>query len=257
MAHIITFINEKGGIGKTSCCFNIAWELANKKKKILLVDMDGQRANLTYFCGVKKSDDMVTIYDLRMKGISASEATKSIKDNLDIIPANVAVSGLNQSAKTKRMKEVLAQVQDQYDYIFIDVSPSPNWGQYLSLVASNYAVIVMLPDMTSLEADNGIIESIEEVQENANPNLSVLGLLFNRNEYRSNMSKQVKQVSEKVAKRLNTKVFSSSIRSSVLMGEVAYAHEGITDYDKKSLVAEDVREIAKELEKEVKKHGKK
>ena len=257
MAHIITFINEKGGIGKTSCCFNIAWELSNKKKKILLVDMDGQRANLTYFCGIKKTDDMLTIYDLLLKGKTPSEAITNIKDNLDIIPANVEVSMLNQSAKAKRMKEVLAQVQDQYDYIFIDVSPSPNWGQYLALVASQFAIVVMLPDMASLEADNGIIESIEEVQESSNPNLSVLGILFNRNEFRSNMSKQVKQVSEKVAKRLNSKVFESSIRASVLMGEVAYAHEGITDYDKKSVVAEDVREITKELEKEVKKHGKK
>lgn len=257
MAHIITFINEKGGIGKTSCCFNIAWELTNKKKKILLVDMDGQRANLTYFCGVKKSEDMITIYDLLLKGKAPSEAIVSVKANLDIIPANVEVSMLNQTAKAKRMKEVLSQVQDQYDYIFIDVSPSPNWGQYLSLVSSNYAVVVMLPDMASLEADNGVIESIEEVQDSSNPNLSVLGILFNRNEFRSNMSKQVKQVSEKVAKRLNTKVFNSSIRSSVLMGEVAYAHVGITDYDKKSLVAEDVKEIAKELEREVKKHGKK
>lgn len=251
MAKIITFINEKGGIGKTSTCFNVAWELA-KTKKVLMVDMDGQRANLTYFCGVKKPDDLITIADVLKKGKSTKEAIKEVKKNLYLVPATVDVADISQTVKAKKMKDALKEVAEDYDYIFIDVSPSPDWRHYLSLAACDYALVIMLPDMTSLESDNGILESIDEVKETSNPNLKVLGIVFNRNEERSNMSKQVKGLAEKFASKMDTKVFKSKIRNAVALGEVAYVHEGITDYDRKSAVADDVRTLTKELVKESK-----
>lgn len=254
MGKVITFINEKGGIGKTSCCFNIAWELS-KQKKILMLDLDGQRANLTYFCGIKKPDDLLTIFDVLCKGKPVEDVIKPVKDNLDLIPATVDVSNLGQSAKVSLMKKVIKTVAPAYDYVFIDVSPSPNWGQFLALSSSDFAIVPMLPDMTSLEADNGIIETVEEVKDSTNANLIVLGLLFNRNDNRTNLSKQVKIMAEKMAAKLNTKVFDTKIRNAVSMGENVYYHIGITDYDEKAAVAEDIRMLAKEIEDEVKKHG--
>lgn len=251
MAKIITFINEKGGIGKTSTCFNVAWELS-KTKKVLMVDMDGQRANLTYFCGIKKPDDLMTIADVLKKGKSTTEAIMEIKKNLHIVPATVDVADISQTVKVKKMKDSLKEVADDYDYIFIDVSPSPDWRHYLSLSVSDYALVIMLPDMASLEADNGIVESIEEVQDTSNPNLKILGIVFNRNEERTNMSKQVKSLAEKFADRMGTKVFNSKIRNAVALGEAAFVHEGITDYDSKSAVADDVRALVKEIVKESK-----
>lgn len=251
MAKIITFINEKGGIGKTSTCFNTAWEIA-KSKKVLMIDMDGQRANLTFFCGIKKPDDLVTIADVLKKGKDIKESIKSVKKGLDIVPAAVDVSDISQNVKVKKMKEALKSVERDYDYIFIDVSPSPDWRHYLTLSASDYALVIMLPDMTSLESDNGILESIEEVKETSNPNLKVLGLVFNRNEERSNMGKQVKMSAESFAAKMNTKIFKSKIRNAVALGEVAYMHQGITDYDAKSAVADDIRSLVKEMMKEAK-----
>lgn len=250
----IVFINEKGGIGKTSCCFNIAWEMA-KKNRILLLDLDGQRANLTYFCGMSKPDDLPTMYDVLQKNRKPAEAIKNIKENLDIIPATVDVSGIGQTAKVSRMKQVIKEVSAGYDYCFIDVSPSPNWGQYLALSSSDFAIIPMLPDIASLEADNGVIESIQEVQDSSNSSLKVLGILFNRNDNRTNMSKQVKAISEKFAEKLESKIFDSCIRNSVSMGENVYHHIGITDYDANSSVAEDVRQLVNEIESEVLKNG--
>ena len=254
MAKVLTFINEKGGIGKTRCCFNIAWELS-KKKKILMIDMDGQRANLTYFCGIEKQDDTLTMYDVLKKGKSAEEAVINVRGKLDLIPATVDVSDISQTAKVKRMKEVIGSVRDSYDYIFIDVSPSPDWRQYISLAASDYALIIMMPDMASIEAVNGIMESIDQVNEVSNPALRVLGIVFNKNENRSNMSKEVKKITEQFVLKIDTKVFKNSIRNAVSMGEVAYLHKGITDYDNKSAAAEDVRLLAKEIEREVRKNG--
>lgn len=256
MAKKITFINEKGGIGKTSICFNVAWQLS-KTRKVLMVDMDGQRANLTYFCGIKKPDDLITTADVLKKGKPVKEAIKNVKENLDIVPAAVDVSDISQSVKVKRMREALEEVSSDYDYIFIDVSPSPDWRHYLSLSVSNYALLIMLPDMTSLESDNGILESIEEVKDTSNSNLEVLGIVFNRNEERSNMGKQVKKISQQFAEKLNTKVFESKVRNAVALGEVAYAHVGITDYDPKSPVAADITSLTEEIKREVEKNGKK
>lgn len=254
MAHKITFINEKGGIGKTSICFNVAWELS-KTNKVLMVDMDGQRANLTYFCGVKKPDDLITIADVLKKGKPVTESIKNVKENLDIVPAAVDVSDISQSVKLKRMREALEEVAAEYDYIFIDVSPSPDWRQYLSLSVSDYALLIMLPDMASIESDNGILESIEEVKETSNSNLKILGIVFNRNEERSNMGKEVKKISREFAAKLDTKVFDSKVRNAVALGEVAYAHIGITEYDPKSQVAGDVIALTKEIKEEVEKYG--
>ena len=251
MSKIITFINEKGGIGKTSTCFNVAWELSSKKK-ILMLDMDGQRANLTYFCGIQKPDNLTTIADVLKKGKNILEAIQKVKEGLDIIPASVDVADISQTVKVRKMKEVIKEITDEYDYIFIDVSPSPDWRHYLALSASNYALVIMLPDMTSLESNNGILESVEEVQETTNPDLEVLGLVFNRNENRTNMSKQVKNIADKFAEKMNTKVFNSKIRNAVALGEVAYVHIGITEYDSKSPVAQDIRELVQEIEKEIK-----
>lgn len=250
----IVFINEKGGIGKTSCCFNIAWELS-KTKRILLIDLDGQRANLTYFCGIAKPDDLLTMYDVLQKNRHPKEAVVNIKKNLDIIPATIDVSGIVQTAKVSRMKKIIKEITSEYDYCFIDVSPTPNWGQYLALSSSDFAIIPMLPDIASLEADNGVAESIQEVQDSSNSNLKVLGILFNRNDTRTNMSKQVKEISKIFAERLNTKIFENSIRNSVSMGENVYHHIGVTDYDENSKVAEDVRKLLIEIESEVRNYG--
>lgn len=257
----IVFINEKGGIGKTSCCFNIAWEMA-KKKRILLLDLDGQRANLTYFCGMSKPDDLLTLYEVLQKNRQPKEAIVNVKENLDIIPATADVSKIARIATAKeiekivnRMKQIVKEISPDYDYCFIDVSPSPNWGQFLALASSDFAIIPMLPDIASLEADNGVIESIQEVQKNSNSNLKVLGILFNRNDNRTNLSKQVKAISEKFAEKLESKIFASCIRNSVSMGENVYHHIGITDYDTNSSVAEDVRQLVNEIESEVLKNG--
>lgn len=245
----ITFINEKGGVGKTAICFNLAWHLS-KTKKILLIDLDGQRANLTYFTGIKKTDELLTMYDV-LKGITPiSSAIQGIRRYIDIVPAAVTTSFIDTDIEVKDMKRAIDEVKDRYDYIFIDVSPSPNWSQFLALSVSDYCIIPMLPDVTSLEADEGMIETIEEVHKQ-NTDLKVLGLLINRNENRTNLSRQVKETAQVIAKRLNTEIFDTKIRNSVAVSEAVYFHVGITEYAKKLAVAEDYRQLAKEIERRI------
>ena len=246
-AKVITYINEKGGVGKTSVCYNTAWELASQGKKILMIDVDGQKANLTFFSGVPRTDRMKTIVDVLKGGISLEDAAVPVKDNLDIIPANMAVAEIGMDAKISELK----MVKDRYDYVFVDVNPSPGWGHYLSLSVSDYAVVIMLPDIASLEGNSGILESISEIQETTNTKLKIAGILFNRSNDRTNLGKQVQDVAERMATGAETTIFETKIPQAVSLSECVASHVGITEYDPGSRAAESVKDFVAELERGV------
>ena len=251
MAKIITFINEKGGVGKTSVCFNVAWELSNQKKRILMIDIDGQKANLTFFTGIERTSHMKTLIDVLKGGTALQDAVINIKDNLNILPANATVADIGMDSKISRFRHELALINDEYDYVFIDVTPSPGWSHYLSLSVSDYAVVIMLPDIASLEGNSGILESISEIQETTNMRLKIAGILFNRNNDRTNINKQVQEVAERMAIGANTTIFKTKIPQAVSLSECVAVHLGITEYDSNSKAAESVRSFTKELEKRI------
>lgn len=250
-AKVITFINEKGGVGKTSVCFNSAWELASRGKRILMIDMDGQKANLTFFSGVQRSDSMKTIVDVLKSGTSLNSVTTPVKENLDLVPANMSVSELGMDSKISKFRSELKAAKDKYDYIFIDVNPSPGWGHYLSLSVSDFAVVIMLPDIASLEGNSGILESIAEIQETTNTKLQIAGILFNRSNDRTNLGKQVQEVAERMASSVGTKIFDTKLPQAVSLSECVASHMGITEYDPGSRAAEAVKYFVAELEREV------
>lgn len=250
-AKVITYINEKGGVGKTSVCYNTAWELANRGKKILMIDVDGQKANLTFFSGIQRLDSMKTIVDVLKGGIALENAVVPVKENLDIIPANMSVAEIGMDAKISKFRSELKAVKDKYDYVFVDVNPSPGWGHYLSLSVSDYAVVIMLPDIASLEGNSGILESISEIQETTNTKLQIAGILFNRNDDRTNLSKQVREVAERMAVRVETQIFETKIPQAVSLSECVATHIGITEYDPGSRPAEAIKAFSTELERGV------
>ena len=265
----IGFINEKGGVGKSSCCFNLGWELSNNKK-VLMIDLDGQQANLTYFCGIEKTDNLKTMMDVLDQEEKVENVILNVKKNLDLIPADVSIAQLGtrqhimkyankygtEWVKQNYNEEMFSNMTDaldilkkKYDYIFVDVNPTPNFAHLLCLCGIDYVTVVMLPDAASLEGDKGTEESIRNVIEyEVNPNIKVLGILFNRNTNRTNLAKEVKKAAEVYAERLNTKVFESSIRQSVVMGECVAAHKGITEYAPKSMASADIKMVVKEME---------
>lgn len=245
MTKIVTFIAEKGGTSRSSVVFSSSWLLAAKGKKILIVDMDGQAANVSYYAGVNKTPDMHTLVDL-FKGVDIKDTIVNIKENLDIIPANAELTNLGQTAKLSVLKKAVRSIPE-YDYVFIDVNPTPGWTHFLSLSVSDSAIIVSLPDVACLKANEGILESIDEIQNSSNPNLELLGILFGKNENRTSMAQQVHEFAESMAQRAGTTVFNASIRNSVVMGELVAAHKGISDYAPKSPVAGDFDEFVHEL----------
>lgn len=248
MAKIITFINEKGGVGKTSTCFNSAWELSIRKKKVLMIDMDGQKANLTFFTGISNSNVM-TMADVFRGDIGISKTIVSVRENLDIIPADFSLSNLGMECKVTKFRNCLSEIKDDYDYIFIDVNPSPGWSHYLALSVSDYSLIIMLPDIASLEGNKGIIETIEEIQGSVNPKLKIAGILFNKNNNRTVLSKQVAEVALQMAETMGTNLFKTNIRQSVSLSENVIVHTGITEYSPKSSAANDFTAFTDELER--------
>lgn len=257
MAEIITFINEKGGVGKTSGCFNAAWELSKRGKKILMIDMDGQKANLTFFTGAdSRIEDMKTMADVFKGEVSAADIIFNVKENLDIIPANASMSGLGMEAKVVKLRKSLNEISDQYDLIFIDVNPAPGWSHYLSLSVSDFAVIVMLPDIASLEGNKGILETIEEIQGTNNPELKIMGFLFNKNNSRTVLAKQVTEAAEAMAAQAGTSLFNTKIRNAVVLSENVLSHTGVTDYAPSSTAAEDFSALADEIERRMSYVGK-
>ena len=254
---VVTFINEKGGVGKTSCCFNMAWKMASDGEKILMIDMDGQKANLTFFCAVKKDPSLKTIYNVLKKKDTISDVIINIKDNLDLVPADSEASYINPEFRVRTLKEAIHSVKDEYDYIFIDVSPAPNWAQGLSTACSDYLIIPMLPDATSVEADTGIIDTIKETQQDENSALKVLGIVFMKYNTNTNLSKQVQDIAGVLAKRIDTKIFETRIRQAVVLSENVSNHIGITDYSPSSRAAEEFSNLVKEFRKEVRYHERK
>lgn len=250
MGKTIALMNEKGGVGKSSVTYSVAWCLAEQGKKVLIVDMDGQMASITYLSGVETNDDTLTMYDILLRNKNADDAVLRVSDELElyIIPSTNAVADTMTTAKISRMKKVIQGLRAEYDYIFFDVNPSPDWKHALTLSVSDYVGIVMLPDVLSLEANMGIVDSIEEVQANSNSNLKVLGIIMNQFNTQTNLAKAVEDKASAMAEHLHTSVLKSKIRKAVVMGESASAHVGITAYAGRSDIANDIKSLTCEIE---------
>ena len=250
MSKVITFINEKGGVGKSSVCFNTAWELAYKGRNILIMDLDGQKANISFFAGVDK-DNIITMADVFKHDADINSTIVNIKKNLDIIPANSSVASLDMTAKVSKLRKAIATIHNNYDFIFIDVNHAPGWSHYLSLSVSDFALIIMLPDIASLEGNKGILDTIDEIQQTNNPQLKILGLLFNKYNSRTILSKQVLKTATEVASSVQSRVFKTKIRQSVLLCENILEHKGITDYQLRSDPSGDYLSFVEEFEEAV------
>lgn len=254
MGKVIALMNEKGGVGKSSLTYSCAWLLAEQGSKVLIVDMDGQMANITYMSGVSVKEDQLTMNDILLHQKEYKDSVVQIRDDfpLYLIPATTAMADAMTSAKLSRMKKIFQDIKQEYDYVFLDVNPSPDWKHALTLSVLDYVGIVMLPDVMSLEANVGIVDSITEIGAAMNADLKVLGIILNEYNNRTNLAKAVQEKAHQMADQLKTKVFTSTVRKGVVMGESVSAREGVTSYAPKSAVADDIRNLVEELKMEVK-----
>lgn len=245
MSVVITVFNQKGGVGKTTTVVNTGAALAQKGKKILIVDMDPQ-GNSTSGLGLYEFDNM--IYDFI---IDENKETiyKTNTKNLSLIPSNREFAGveleLSQLENWQfRLKKVLDEVKDNYDIIIIDSPPSLGVLSIMSLVASDKILIPVQSEYYALEGVSQLIDTITLVRENFNPNLNILGVLICMFDARNNLSNSV--VGE-VNKFFKDKVFKTKIPRNVRLAEAPSFGKSILEYDKFSRGAWAYKKLAKEI----------
>ena len=236
---IISIINQKGGVGKTTTVINLASALSQQGKKILVIDLDPQ-GNATTGLGLSNTEQSEqTIYGILNGTTSISNVIKKTNfENLDLITSNVDLSGLevetagdNDRAfilKTK-LASYLNDSSAQYDYILIDCPPSLSLLTVMALVSSNSLLVPLQTEFFALEGLSQLMKTIERIKMNLNPNLVIQGILLTMYDRRNKLSSQVEQEARDYFKE---KVYQTVIPRNVRLSEAPSHGIPVLIYDK-------------------------
>ncbi len=236
MAKILTITNQKGGVGKTTTCVNLAASLAATKKRVLLIDMDPQ-GNATMGSGADKHSLEASVYELLTDQISAAEAriTKG-PGGYDLIGANgdltaAEVELLQLPRREFRLKMALQPIADDYDYILIDNPPSLNLLTVNALAASSGVIIPMQCEYYALEGISALVGTINKINQRLNPELKIEGILRTMFDPRMSLTKDV---SEHLLEYFGDKVYRTVIPRNVRLAEAPSHGLPALLYDKNS-----------------------
>lgn len=248
MSTVITFTNQKGGVGKTTSSSALISGLAMRGYKVLGIDLDPQ-GNLGFYFGIDIENN-ISIYDV-FKGSNSIESAIYKTDTCDIIPSNILLSGaeieFNQFGREYLLKNELARVSKNYDYIVIDTPPALNVLTVNAYVASNHLIIPMVPEILSLLGVSQLKETFLAVQKFYNPDLSILGILLTKFNGRTILAREVLEMAEKIASQLDTSVLSAKIRPAVVVAESPAHGESIFEYAPNSNPALDYASFIDEI----------
>jgi chromosome partitioning protein len=259
VAKILTITNQKGGVGKTTTCVNLAASLGATKKRVLMVDLDPQ-GNATMGSGVDKHELEHSAYELLIGKSSAKEAIiKNPKIGYDVIGSNgdltaAEVELLQLPRREFRLKAALAPVLDDYDFILIDNPPSLNLLTVNALAASSGVIIPMQCEYYALEGISSLIGTIDKINQRLNPTLRIEGILRTMFDPRMSLTKDV---SNHLVDYFGDKVYRTVIPRNVRLAEAPSHGLPVLFYDKNSrgsvaylaLAGELIRRTAQESKK--------
>jgi chromosome partitioning protein len=247
MKEIISIINQKGGVGKSTTAFALGAGLSLRGFRVLFVDIDAQ-GNLTDT--LRADSESLTSYDLLKREVSAKEAIKRFPQ-WDVIPASQSLAGsditVTGNKKEYRLKESLKPLEKNYDYIIIDTPPALGVLMTNALTACSWAIIPAQADRYSLKGIVQLHATVDIVKKHSNCNLEVRGILLTRHNTRTILSRDIAEIIEQTAKRLNTKLFSVTIRESIAIKEAQAARQDIYSYAPKSNAVLDYGAFIEEL----------
>ncbi len=249
MGRIIAIANQKGGVGKTTTSINLSAALAEKDKKILVIDADPQ-GNTTSGFGIDKNDLENTIYELILGECSIEECIiKEAISNISIIPSNVNLAAaeielIGVDKKEYILKKEVDWVKDKYDYIIIDCPPSLSMLTINAMTTANTVLVPIQCEYYALEGLSQLIHTVNLVKERLNPELDMEGVVFTMFDSRTNLSMQVV---ENVKSHLNQKVYNTVIPRNIRLAEAPSYGMPINMYDPKSAGAEAYMLLADEV----------
>ncbi|RTK93985.1 MAG: ParA family protein [Rickettsiales bacterium] len=234
-AKIISIVNQKGGVGKTTTAINLATVFAVMNKKVLLIDLDSQ-GNSSSGLGIKQEQRKITSYNIFVE-LNPIEEAILLTDipKLSIITSNTNLAAVEMSLSTIEeqefiLKNKLQSIQEQFDYIIIDCPPSLNLLTLNALVTSNEVIIPMLCDFYSLEGLSHLLKTIEIIEKKLNPKIKIGGILFTMYDKRNKLTEMVEN---DVRSCLGKLVFNTTIPRNIKLSEAPSHGKAAIIYDHK------------------------
>ncbi|UUM30606.1 ParA family protein [Vibrio japonicus] len=249
MGKIVAIANQKGGVGKTTTCINLAASMAATKRKVLVIDLDPQ-GNATMASGVDKYQVDATAYELLVEDVPFDDVVcRKTSGNYDLIAANGDVTAaeiklMEVFAREVRLKHALASVRDNYDFIFIDCPPSLNLLTINAMAAADSVLVPMQCEYFALEGLTALMDTISKLTAVVNENLKIEGLLRTMYDPRNRLSNEV---SDQLKKHFGSKVYRTVIPRNVRLAEAPSHGKPAMYYDKYSAGAKAYLALAGEM----------
>ncbi len=255
MSKIISLVNQKGGVGKTTTSINLSASLAFLGKKVLLIDLDPQ-GNTTTGVGINKGEIQKSIYDVLIGDCDITEAMIKTKyKDLYVVPATISVAGLEYELaekgrndpnfnKVEQLKNKLMDIKNSFDFIIMDCPPSLGLITNNALTASNSVIIPVQCEFFALEGISQLLKTVMYAQKGLNPTLDIEGVLLTMLDSRTNLGFEVV---EDIRRFFKEKVYNTIIPRLVRLTEAPSHGEPIIAYDPKSRGSEAYINLAKEV----------